>query len=159
MNARSGFTLVEMLVASLLMGMLVTILTMVFNSSSIAWRNGKAAITDLDDTRHALALMHYASEDALPHADGPGSTTFARTVGAWDVKTMQVRRRAVTQQQPQGATHIPQMSRPFEADVTISANANAAGAKAYTVGVTSAGPDGKFETDEDNITSWPEKKQ
>ena len=36
LNDRSGFTLIEMLVASLLLGMLVTILTMVFNSSSIA---------------------------------------------------------------------------------------------------------------------------
>ena len=38
--AKNGFTLLEILVASMLMAMLITILTMVFNSSSIAWNTG-----------------------------------------------------------------------------------------------------------------------
>ena len=36
-TSESGFTLLEVLVASMLLAMLITILTMVFNSSSIAW--------------------------------------------------------------------------------------------------------------------------
>ena len=48
---REGFTLVEVLVASLLLGMLVTILTMVFNQSSIAWRTGKASVSVIDKMR------------------------------------------------------------------------------------------------------------
>ena len=44
---KKGFTLLEVLVASLLMGMLVTILTMIFNQSSIAWRTGRASVADL----------------------------------------------------------------------------------------------------------------
>ena len=56
LNDRSGFTLIEMLVASLLLGMLVTILTMVFNSSSIAWRTGKAGVSQLSLMRRQLSL-------------------------------------------------------------------------------------------------------
>ena len=41
-TSESGFTLLEVLVASMLLAMLITILTMVFNSSSIAWSTGKA---------------------------------------------------------------------------------------------------------------------
>ena len=48
MRRRNGFTLVEVLVASLLLGMLVVILTMVFNQSSIAWRTGKASVAEMD---------------------------------------------------------------------------------------------------------------
>ena len=33
---RKGFTIIELLVASLLLGLIVTILTMIFNQSSIA---------------------------------------------------------------------------------------------------------------------------
>ena len=46
---RRGFTILELLVASLLLGMLVTILTMIFNQSSIAWRTGVAGVADLDE--------------------------------------------------------------------------------------------------------------
>ena len=42
MNSRNGFTLLEVMVASLLLGLLVTALTMVFNQSSIAWRVGRS---------------------------------------------------------------------------------------------------------------------
>ena len=44
---RNGFTLLEVLVASVLMGMLVTILTVIFNQSAIAWRTGKAGVADM----------------------------------------------------------------------------------------------------------------
>ena len=39
---KKGFTILELLVASLLLGMLMTILTMIFNQSSIAWRTRSA---------------------------------------------------------------------------------------------------------------------
>ena len=50
-----GFTLIEVLVASLLLGMLVVILTMVFNQSSIAWRTGKASVAEMDGMRRLLS--------------------------------------------------------------------------------------------------------
>ena len=52
---KRGFTVLELLVASLLLGMLVTILTMVFNQSSIAWRTGVAGMLDMDEVRDNIA--------------------------------------------------------------------------------------------------------
>ena len=54
---KRGFTILELLVASLLLGMLVTILTMIFNQSSIAWRTGVAGVADLDDARANMAEL------------------------------------------------------------------------------------------------------
>ena len=65
---KKGFTLLEVLVASLLLGMLVTILTMVFNQSSVAWRTGTAGVADLDEQRQKIAMWHSEADAALPHA-------------------------------------------------------------------------------------------
>ena len=54
---RRGFTILELLVAALLLGMLVTVLTMVFNQSSIAWRTGVAGLLDMDEVRDNVAAV------------------------------------------------------------------------------------------------------
>ena len=58
---RKGFSLLELLVATLLFGMLMTILTMVFNQSSIAWRTGIAGISDLDKVRETVGQVRITS--------------------------------------------------------------------------------------------------
>ena len=54
---KKAFTLLELLVASLLLSMLVTILTMLFNQSSIAWRTGVAGLLDMDEVRDNVAAV------------------------------------------------------------------------------------------------------
>ena len=54
---KRGFTILELLVASMLLGMLTTILTMIFNQSSIAWRTGVAGIVDMDMVRDNIAAV------------------------------------------------------------------------------------------------------
>lgn len=54
---KRGFTVLELLVASLLLGMLVTVLTMIFNQSSIAWRTGVAGLLDMDEVRDNMAAV------------------------------------------------------------------------------------------------------
>jgi len=54
---RRGFTILELLVASLLLGMLVTVLTMIFNQSSISWRTGMAGLIDMDEVRDNIAAV------------------------------------------------------------------------------------------------------
>ena len=60
---KKGFTIIELLVASLLLGLLVTILTMVFNQSSIAWRIGTAGVSDLDALGDAAPALDLDEED------------------------------------------------------------------------------------------------
>ena len=76
---KSGFTIIELLVASMLLGMLVTVLTMVFNQSSIAWRIGSAMTSNMDDVRDNIAELREESDNAFVY----GNDVY-RTVGLWD---------------------------------------------------------------------------
>lgn len=76
---RRGFTIIELLVASMLLGLLVTILTMIFNQSSIAWRIGVAVTSNMDDVRDNIAALHEEADNAFVY-----NGTIYRTVGLWD---------------------------------------------------------------------------
>ena len=153
MRRRSGFTLVEVLVASLLLGMLVTILTMVFNQSSIAWRTGKASVAEMDDMRRYYSQIQRHADDALPGVLG---TTAGRIGGAWNGKG-ELQRRALEKWD----TGIGINSSSFTPPSSDKASLRCAGRSfrmgaidTYTVGVWSYGPDGKPNT-EDDISTWP----
>ena len=78
---KRAFTLVEVLVATMLLAMLVTILTMIFNQSSIAWTTGVASVTALGDMREDMAVYAAESENALLSDDGQ---TVLRVTSIWD---------------------------------------------------------------------------
>ena len=153
MRRRSGFTLVEVLVAALLMGMLVTILTMVFNQSSIAWRTGKASVAEMDAMRRYYSQIQRYADNALPGGQGkdPG-----RIIGAWDGDGS-LRKRALAQWDSvvfnSSAFNDPASSKTgsFLCD---GRNFKMGKVTAYTVGVWSFGPDGKENTGDD-ISTWP----
>ena len=163
MKDKRGFTLIEMLVASLLLGMLVTILTMVFNSSAIAWRTGKASISRLSLARRQLSYAQYEADNALPMADKASQSSTGRVIGPWD-KNGNIRERAVEQlSAPSGLFSFPSWA-PWSASsadpmpwsqVAIQSLQNNSG-RGYAVGVWSYGPDGNPYT-EDDITTWPQE--
>ena len=153
MRRRNGFTLVEVLVASLLMGMLVTILTMVFNQSSIAWRTGKASVAEMDKMRRYYSQVQRYADNALP--GGPGKDA-RRIVGAWEGDG-DLRKRALAKWDSSvfdpSAFNDPSSAlrssfrcpgRDFKTGKVTS----------YTVGVWSYGPDGQPNTGDD-ISTWP----
>ena len=76
---RRGFTIIELLVASLLLGLLVSILTMIFNQSSISWRVGIAGTADLRAIRENIAEIREEADNAFVH-DGK----LYRITGLWD---------------------------------------------------------------------------
>lgn len=76
---RRGFTIIELLVASLLLGILVTILTMIFNQSSISWRVGMAGTKDLRAVRENIAEIREEADNVFVH-DGK----LYRILGLWD---------------------------------------------------------------------------
>jgi len=65
-NARKGFTVLELLVASLLLGMLMTILTMIFNQSSIAWRMGDASVRTTAGKCEGVADFRHDADNLYP---------------------------------------------------------------------------------------------
>jgi prepilin-type N-terminal cleavage/methylation domain-containing protein len=163
---RKGFTLLEMMVASLLLGMLVTVLTMLFNSSAVAWRTGTAGVSELKEVRMKLGVFHDVQDDILPGLGDRNSvlgqndnrTIRYRTVSLWD--PAQDNRLRVDR----AYDDIEWLSAPAItiADVKASQSKSVGSAGAgisaglFTVGVRSRGPDGLPDT-EDDITTWPDQ--
>ena len=163
---RSGFTLIEMLVASLLLGMLVTILTMVFNSSSIAWRTGKAGVSQLSLMRRQLSLAQNRADNLLPRIDTQSKSVVGLVAGAWHADGT-VRARAVSRYQGDGFFTKPNFDSYRSDDASLNTappwqqlnnlgSLRYGSSHAYTVGVLSYGPDGKIDTDDD-ISTWPDE--
>lgn len=165
---RKGFTLLEMMVASLLLGMLVTTLTMLFNSSSVAWRTGTAGVSELKDVRSSLGVFHDIQDDILPGLGDKGSGNGAgqgdsrslnyRTVSLWDPSQDNKLRtdRAYKQINWQGAPNIGISDAIKGASKSVGKAGAGTGSGLFTVGVRSLGPDGRPDT-EDDITTWPDQ--
>ena len=175
--SEEGFTLLEILVASMLLAMLITILTMVFNSSSVAWSTGRASVAEMDKVRNNMSAASQVADNAMPRVDLASPEDWGCLVGPWKPDG-QLRSRAIMKMTvnpvanqvwnrlqigfdtPQrGQTGPGSWARAtgkplwvtLQADsVTISGNA-----KAYSVGVWSLGPDGK-ENSGDDISTWPD---
>ena len=153
MRRRGGFTLVEVLVASLLLGMLVTILTMVFNQSSIAWRTGKASVAEMDNMRRFYSQIQRYADDALPGVLG---TTAGRIGGAWSGAGA-LQKRAVGRWDTALGINSSSFTPPSSDKACLRSTGRAfqmGKIDTYTVGVWSYGPDGKPNT-EDDISTWP----
>ena len=177
---RTGFTILELLVASLLLTMLVTVLTMIFNQSSIAWRTGVAGVVEMNTVRSTMGAYHDMQDDALP---GLGQTASQAGAGASDsrdilYRTVSVfagwngsgqlqnsaerndsncRGRLYDKFDPEESS-----SRMFQMnDVRLGRNLNLGSGRtrsgsAFAVGVRSSGPDKKWDT-EDDINTFPEE--
>ena len=177
---RMGFTVLELLVASLLLTMLVTVLTMIFNQSSIAWRTGVAGVVELDQVRTYLGTYHDIEDDALPGLGQDNVQT-----GASDNRYVQYRTVSIFkgwngsgQLQPSGAERYDNgcrgrlydkidqgdVSDPMFPSILDAqkgrlnqrvGSGRAPGGSAFAVGVRSAGPDKQWNT-EDDINTFPE---
>lgn len=160
---KKGFTILELLVASLLLGMLVTILTMIFNQSSIAWRTGVSGVAAMDKVRDNVAEVREEADNLFIFGN-----TVNRLTGLWGSDGM-LRKRACF-----GPNVKPKSSDDSAYEIVVlrsSVNGNTKGrnigpvdvgsggggksVQTYTVGVTSWGPDGKKDT-YDDITTWPD---
>ncbi len=158
---KRGFTLIEILVASMLLGMLMTILTMVFNSSAIAWRTGRAGNSKMSKARRQLSYAQYLADNALPRVDTTQSSDTGRILSAWDKKG-DVRARAVEiyssgkfpftlpnwDSQESAGTSVPQ---PWQ-EVRNIQDLKSESGYTYLVGILSYGPDGKQNTKDDICT-------
>lgn len=147
---KKGFTLLELLVASLLLSMLVTILTQLFSQSSIAWRTGESGVSDLDKMRASISANQRDADNALP---GSGNR---RLVSLWD-KNGELRTKAWSDTEWDAGDRVKsKVTSPSSWSRVEVLNEDSASTriKNYTVGVTSAGPDREFQT-WDDVTSYP----
>ena len=164
---RRGFTILELLVASLLLGMLTTILTMIINQSSIAWRTGTAMVSNLDDVRNTIGTMREEADNAFVW-----NGQVRRIVSLWDANGNLLDRAcdapgSSAASEPGNTVNLLLKSsgltaRPSTVLWSIGQNVQNVGQgdgghskKTYTVNVMSAGPDRKFDT-WDDIWSFPD---
>lgn len=155
---RRAFTLLEILVATMLLAMLVTILTMIFNQSSIAWTVGMASLTDMGDMRRMDAAYSSMAESAI-RREGPGGGLLAVTSVLSDGGNgISTETRTVAEITGTGTTNADEMDDDSTSSQTlpIGSGSAAQGRASYIVGVTSWGPDGQQGT-WDDITSMPEE--
>lgn len=166
---KRGFTIIELLVASLLLSMLVTILTMMFNQSSIAWRTGTAGVVNMNTTRASIGTFADIRDDLLP-----GLKNSNPTVGSGDNRTLEYRTVSLWKKDGslrRGADRAfstvegDQWGKANQFGIDVAINGGEVDAKGsaqnqnvsmFAVGVRSLGPDGKPDT-EDDITTWPEE--
>lgn len=175
---RKGFTLLEVMVASLLLAMLVTILTMIFNQSSIAWSTGTASVVGLGNIRRDMSTIGFQADNALdpdgsfanlrglqvvtiwdPNGNGVRSDTQGRAVDRNGLTTPEMR-----DSYPGGTVNVPISSGGSGStgspdDPTENNPTGGGGKDTYVVGVTSWGPDRKTGGDHtwDDITTMPEE--
>ena len=165
---RRGFTLLEVLVASALLAMLVTILTMIFNQSSIAWTTGTAAVAGLGETRQKIAIYRGEAENAI--FGGENDTKVLKVTSVWsadDENGNASGSNVLRNRRPLTETFINTQAKPNRTDLEDPGAANAgakdiagadtSGRVTYIVGVTSWGPDGDAGG-WDNITTMPEEE-
>ena len=154
---KRAFTILELLVASLLLGMLVTILTMIFNQSSIAWRTGVAGVADLDEARGKMAELRDEADNVYVWNNQP-----QRLLGLWNEQG-NLRTRAVGVEDGGESTKYLENSASFSDDmrlneikpVDVGSGDSGNGFNTYIVNVKSAGPDGELGT-WDDIWSYPD---
>ena len=152
---RSGFTVLELLVASLLLSMLVTVLTMIFNQSSIAWRTGVAGVRDLYYVRSDLGARHDMEDDLLPGLGGANIVKY-RTVSVFSGWNGSGSPQTSTGRLYEDAVSPPTRSKVTSLEKESLSTGRVRQKSAFAVGVRSAGPDKKWDT-VDDISTFPEE--
>lgn len=157
-NAKRGFTLLEMLVASLLLSMMVVALSMVFSSSASAWRIGRAGVSGLHKIRYRMSGGQLAADNALPYIYGRNNNKVGYVRSVWleegsltdqDGKSAS---RGFDTKNVYGSSSGVDTTKPL--DRIDAGNANGNSFNGYVVGVGSSGPDGIWGTPDD-IATWP----
>lgn len=156
---KKGFTIIELLVASLLLAMLLTVLTMTFQQGSIAWRTGIAGVVDLDSVRGNIAELREAADNAYVwNGEVHYLTSLWDEKGelrsrAWDVSPE--KRVSVSVSIPPGVANDKATLSSFT-PVSVGAGSSGGNVKTYSVNVKSAGPDREHDT-YDDIWSFPDE--
>ena len=147
---KRGFTIIELLVASLLLGLLMTILTMLFNQSSIAWRTGLAGVTDLNEVRAKAATVRDQADSVYVWND-----KLYVLQSLWD-KDGNLRARAIGEMNAAFLT-VSDVEKGTRVNIGSDSSGGSSGGSfnTYSVNVESAGPDRSYDETWDNIWSNP----
>ena len=154
-----AFTLIEVMVATLLMVMLVTILSMIFNQSSVAWSVGLASVTGLDRAREDISVYAREAENSILSDDGTRVLQLTSIFDdvSHDLKGGDGRTLVMTSEKLNASPN--DLSDPLAARTYAVTGSGTAGHETFIVGVHSYGPDRKTGGDNswDDISTLPEE--
>ena len=169
---KRGFTLIELMVASVLLAMVVVVITMIFNQSSIAWRTGAANVRNLSASRQALGTLQDIRDEVLPglgqNSSGGGTwsgSPTCRNVSLWDSNARNSLRSANDRafNAKEGAIQWGKAPNFSMSDAQKASALDVQGqgrsgqsSGGFSVGVRSWGPDRRPDT-ADDINTWPEE--
>lgn len=146
---KRGFTILELLVASLLLGMLVSVLTMLFNQSSISWRTGASTVAEMDDVRDNISEIRDEADNAYIW-----NGNVYKITGLWmNGRTLRSRAWNVGNEGGKNPVQITEADY-VGGSVGVGSISSGKKMKTYTINVKSAGPDREFNT-YDDIWSYP----
>ena len=137
---RKGFTLLELLIASALLGVIVMILTSIFSASSTAWSVGIAGVADLSESRRTIAKYERSANEVL--SDQLVLQDLIDTSGSPRTRAVKTGNSEFKITDPSGWNNKSVNS------------ANVRSITDYVVGVMSLGPDGEYDT-WDDVNTWP----
>ena len=149
------------MVASALLGMLVTILAMIFNQSSIAWRTGSSGVANLAKSRRIVSTFQDYRDEALPglgdqNVSGSRSVQY-RTVSLWNGDRLRTDRAFAAVSLSGGTPTVGNVPDSYASpEINVNGGSQNRSKDGYSVGVRSLGPDGRPDT-EDDINTWPEE--
>lgn len=141
---KRGFTILELLVATMLLGMLATILTMVFTQSSVSWRLGTALVDDLGKARNKVAAVREEADNSFFW-----NNQVRRMVSPWDSKG-DLRKRACDCADVGGADAPASLEAKF---VTVSTSERLWEQSRNTLDVTAGRSGGSYDTYVVNVMS------
>ncbi len=147
---KRGFTIIELLVASLLLGLLMTILTMIFNQSSIAWRTGITGIADLDEVRAKTAMVRDQADSAYVW-----NNTIYGLQSLWNENDALNTRAIATMGNAYFSASEAEKGANQSPSVNVGSGSSGESFNTYLVNVESAGPDRNYDETWDNIWSNP----
>ena len=153
---KRGFTILELLVASLLLGMLVSVLTMLFNQSSISWRTGVASVESMSAVGYNISSLRdeadnvYIWNDQVYHLTGLWDENGQLRERAWDIDGDNSELKNPLIDGLDNSTELNDFG-----IYDVGSGGGMSALKSYLINVKSAGPNKEFG-DYDDIWSSPD---
>lgn len=149
---KKGFTILELLVASMILGIVLLALTSLLNQSQISWRTGVAAVADLAEVRENIAIVRDEADRAVPYEG-----QLRMLVGVFDDNDQLNHRTWSVGDQSGSSARMISATKPGDiGTVSVGTGGEGTGSKNYIVNVMSCGPDREFGT-WDDIWSCPDE--
>ena len=153
---KKGFTILELLIASLILGILVTTTTAVFNQCAIAWRIGISGANELDDVRDNVAELREEADNVYIWEG-----TLYKLLTIWQ-ESGELRTRAISVEGNFATWEGPNFFKEIGVKKSVSqmglvpvGAGSSVRSHNYSINVKSAGPDLEFGT-WDDIWSFPD---